>query len=184
MFAGPDGELNMSGRQNLWPFYYQEFLLSPIVGRGLGAGFVAAADWLPGLTAPHNEYLHVLVDGGVIGFILVAGAIVLWYRELLRLAAPGDRPCLLALIPAAAVYSITDNLSFYTSALPVYAYLGVLLTRSPLAAPRPRSRALATVADARPGSADPSGDRRIRQAFARMRATSEAIDRVTSRRSR
>ena len=184
MFAGADGELNMSGRQNLWPFYYQEFLLSPIVGRGLGAGFVAAADWLPGLTAPHNEYLHVLVNGGVIGFILIVGAIVLWYRELLRLAAPCDRPCLLALIPTIALYSITDNLSFYTSALPVYAYLGVLLTRSPRAAPTAGGRALATVAGARPGSPDPSRDRRIRQALARMRATGEAVDRVTSRRSR
>ncbi len=184
MFAGPDGDLNMSGRQDLWPFYYREFLLSPIVGRGIGAGFVAAADWLPGLTAPHNEYLHVLVNGGVIGFILIAGAIVLWYRQLLQQAAPGDRPCLLALIPAIALYGITDNPSFYTSALPIYAYLGVLLTRSPLAAPRPGSRALATVPDARPGSDDPAGDRRIRQALARMRATSEAIDRVTSRRSR
>ncbi len=184
MFAGADGELNMSGRQNLWPFYYQEFLLSPIVGRGLGAGFVAAADWLPGLTAPHNEYLHVLVNGGVIGFILIAGAIVLWYRQLLQLTAPGDRPCLLALVPAIAVYSITDNVSFYTSALPIYAYLGALLTRSPIAAPMPGGRELVKVAGAGPGSVESPADRRVRQAFARMRATSDAIERVTSRRSR
>jgi O-antigen ligase len=184
MFVGPDDEINMPGRQDLWPFYYQEFLFSPIVGRGLGAGFVAAADWLPGLTAPHNEYLHLLVNGGVVGFVLVAGAIVLWYRDLLRLAAPGDRPCLLALIPAIALYSVTDNPSFYSSALPIYAYLGVLLTRSPVAAPMSRSRALTTVAGARPSSPDPSDDRRRRQALARMRATSEAVERVTSRRSR
>ncbi len=40
-------DVDLNGREELWPFYWQEFQLSPIFGRGLGAGFVAADDWLP-----------------------------------------------------------------------------------------------------------------------------------------
>ena len=101
---GEAGTVAMSGREQLWPFYYHEFTLSPVVGRGIGAGFIAAADWLPGLTAPHDEYLHYLVIGGVVGFVLIVGGIGLWYRHLLQIASLNDRPCLLALIPAVAVY--------------------------------------------------------------------------------
>ncbi len=179
VFAGPDGEINLSGRQELWPFYYQEFLFSPIVGRGLGAGFVAARDWIPGLTAPHNEYLHVLVIGGVVGFIALAGAIGWWYRQLLQSASASDRPCLLALIPALALYIVTDNLSFYVTALPIYAYLSVLLTRSSIAAPVARGQAPARRTDG-----DRLADARIREGFARMRADDDAIPRLTSRHSR
>ena len=57
------GSLRWSERDVLWPFYFQEFLRSPLFGRGLGAGFVATA-------LPHNEYLHLLVIGGGVGFVL------------------------------------------------------------------------------------------------------------------
>jgi O-antigen ligase len=175
MLKGSNSGINLSSRDDLWSFYYREFLFSPIVGRGIGAGFVAARHWLVGLIAPHNEYLHLLVIGGVVGFVLIAGGIGLWYRQLLQTAPAGDRPCLWALIPAVAVYIATDNLSFYTTALPLYAYLSVLLIR-PLPAPTPSAERQA----GGPGSAEGQ----IRAAFARMRATGEAVERVTSRRSR
>jgi O-antigen ligase len=179
MFKGETGTVAMSERDELWPFYYREFTLSPIVGRGIGAGFVASRDWLPGLTAPHNEYLHFLVIGGVVGFVLIVGGIGLWYRHLLQIASPDDRPCLLALIPAVAVYIFTDNLSFYTTALPLYAYLSVLLIRPSLvpmvAADPPESQSVST---------ERLAEARIRGALARMRANSEAVERLTSRRSR
>ena len=179
MFTSETSTVAMSERDELWPFYYREFTLSPIVGRGIGAGFVAAHDWLPGLTAPHNEYLHFLVIGGVVGFVLIVGGIGLWYRHLLQIASSNDRPCLLALIPAVAIYIFTDNLSFYTTALPLYAYLSVLLTR-----PSPVPMAAADPTASQSVSAEPLADARIRGALARMRANSEALERVTSRRSR
>jgi O-antigen ligase len=129
MFTGESGAISLSGRDDLWSFYYREFLLSPIAGRGLGAGFIAASDWRPGLSTPHNEYLHLLVVGGVAGALLIVAGVAAWYRGLLLTASPNDRACLVALIPALAVYAVTDNLSFYTSALALYAYLGILLTR-------------------------------------------------------
>ena len=129
IFADDGETLELSGRDELWSFYWQEFLFSPWFGRGLGAGVVAAEKWYGfALSTPHNEYLHLLVIGGVVGFVLIAGAILLWYRQLLRVASPNDREFLLALAPALAAYAVTDNILTYSSALALYAYLGMVLT--------------------------------------------------------
>ena len=72
---------------------------------------------------PHNEYLHLLVNGGIAGFALVAIAIALWYRQLLEVASPNDRAFLFALLPALGIYAITDNVLSYATALALYAYL-------------------------------------------------------------
>lgn len=129
IFADDGETLELSGRDELWSFYWQEFLFSPWFGRGFGAGVVAAEKWFGfALSTPHNEYLHLLVIGGVVGFVLIAGAILLWYRQLLRVASPNDREFLLALAPALAAYAVTDNILTYSSALALYAYLGMVLT--------------------------------------------------------
>ena len=80
------------------------------------------------LPTPHNEYPHILVIGGVVGFVLFMAALWLWYRQLLRVASPNDRPLLIALIPALGVYAFTENVLLLPSALGIYAYLGCLLT--------------------------------------------------------
>jgi teichuronic acid biosynthesis protein TuaE len=123
-----EGGIGMSGREEVWPFYLEQVLLSPIFGRGPGAGFIAGADLSDGFPVPHNEYLHLLVIGGVVGAALCLAGIGLWYRQLLRASSPDDRELLLALIPALAVYAMTDNVWFYWSVLPLYAYLGLLAT--------------------------------------------------------
>jgi O-antigen ligase len=127
---GRTGEtVDLNGRDELWSFYWQEFLLSPWFGRGLGSGFVASVGWIRAvLPTPHNEYLHLLVMGGVVGFVVIAGGIGLWYRQLLQVASPNDREFLLALMPALGAYAFTDNILIYSSAMAVYAYLGVVLT--------------------------------------------------------
>jgi hypothetical protein len=115
------GHLRWSQRDVLWPLYFQDFLTSPMFGRGLGAGFVMGK-------LPHNEYLHLLVTGGWLGFTLCIAGIVLWLRQLLRAVSAGDRAFLIATMPAVGVYWLTDNLLVYPSALGLYAYLGLLLT--------------------------------------------------------
>jgi hypothetical protein len=61
-------------------------------------------------------------------------AIALWFRQLFKIVAGNDRQFLIALLPALAVYAVTDNILIYPTALALFAYLGVLLTPS---APRP-----------------------------------------------
>jgi len=151
MFSGD--EFQLSARDELWSFYFQEFLFSPLFGRGFGAGFIASEIWLNTvLSTPHNEYLHLLVVGGVVGFALCALAIGLWYRALLHMSGPNDRAFLAAVGPAVAVYAVTDNLLVYATALSLFAYLGVVLTR-PATAPIPEAEPV-FAPDHAPGMAD------------------------------
>jgi O-antigen ligase len=130
-FASRGDGIRLSGRDELWPFYYDQFLMSPAFGRGLGAGFIGAVQWLDfDVPTPHNEYLHLLVVGGVVGAAACFVAIVLWFGQLWRTVATSDRPFLVALLPTLAVYAVTDNLLIYATGLALFAYLGVLLTRS------------------------------------------------------
>jgi O-antigen ligase len=128
---GSGGGIRLSGRDEIWPFYYDQFLMSPIFGRGLGAGFVGALYWLDfGVPAPHNEYLHLLVVGGVVGGAACFVAIFLWFRQLWRTIATNDRCFLIAILPAVAAYAAIDNVLIYATGLALFAYFGVLLTRS------------------------------------------------------
>jgi O-antigen ligase len=137
LFEAGSSNFELSSRSDIWRFYLQEFRLSPLFGRGLGAGYIAGLDGLSGLqrTTPHNEYLHFLVEGGVVGFGLCLAAIGLWYRQLLQVLETNDRRFLLALAPALAVYAFTVDLLIYWAGLALYAYLGMLPTRARAAAP-------------------------------------------------
>ncbi|MGI9417055.1 MAG: O-antigen ligase family protein [Geminicoccaceae bacterium] len=118
-------------RLELWQVFYDDFLKSPLFGRGVGAGFVADVDWpadveKPVLAVPHNEYLHLLVNGGAVGFLLCAAAIAYWYGRLIRSAADEDQPFLMALLPAMAVFALTENFLIHAVALALYVYLGLV----------------------------------------------------------
>ncbi len=145
LFDSTSGEVFLSGRDSLVSFYWEEFLLSPLFGRGLGVGYVAGADWLTNLprNTPHNEYLHLLVTGGAVGFLLCAAAIALWSRQLYLAAADNDRPFLLALAPAFGLCALTADVLLYWTGLALFAYLGVMLTRSQAVMPARRARARA-----------------------------------------
>jgi O-antigen ligase len=123
--------LRLSNRDVIWSFYYDQFLMSPIFGRGLGYGFIGAAPrWDLALPAPHNEYLHLLVVGGALGAAACFVAILLWFRQLWQTVARNDRSFLVAVLPALAAYAVTDNVLIYATGLALFAYFGVLLTRA------------------------------------------------------
>jgi O-antigen ligase len=139
LFEPGTEHLEMSSRDEIWPFYLREFRLSPWFGRGLGAGYVAGVEALPDLarTTPHNEYLHFLVEGGAVGFGLCVAAIALWYRRLLQGVRAHDRLFLLALAPALVAYAFTVDLLIYWAGLALFAYLGVLAAQGRPSALRP-----------------------------------------------
>jgi O-antigen ligase len=138
LFEGDSGEIFMSERDSLFNFYWEEFLLSPLFGRGVGVGYVAGTDWLTNLqrSTPHNEYMHLLVTGGVVGFLLCAAAIVLWSRQLYLAVPEHERPFLIALAPAFGLCATTADVLLYWTGLALFAYLGVMLTRSATVMPR------------------------------------------------
>jgi teichuronic acid biosynthesis protein TuaE len=133
--SGGGDSIRLSGRDELWQYYLDQFQRSPVFGRGLGAGFLGAPYWTDfAVRAPHNEYLHLLVVGGVVGATACFVAIFLWFRQLWWTVPTHDRSFLMALLPALAAYAVIDNVLFYVTCLALFAYLGVLLTH---AAPGP-----------------------------------------------
>lgn len=73
----------------IWMPVLNDIVASPIVGRGMMSMLWSQASWA-GLTPhlithPHNAYLRLLMDMGVLGFMIVlAGVLLLWrhFREL------------------------------------------------------------------------------------------------------
>jgi O-antigen ligase len=120
-----DGIVDLSGRGEIWRGFLGDFLQSPVFGQGLGA--TAQGSYFD---LPHNEYLRLLVEVGTIGSLVLAGAILLWGRDVLRSAAAADRPFVLALFAALAVYATTDNVLIMPPALAAFAYVGIMLGAS------------------------------------------------------
>lgn len=118
-------------RFRVWDVFYDEFLLSPLFGRGSGAGLIAGDRWpaeveRPFFTIPHNEYLHLLVNGGLIGGLLCLIAILYWYHRSIRSTSATDRSFLIALAPALATFAVTENILIHAYSLALFAYLGLL----------------------------------------------------------
>lgn len=118
--------LDSMGRAGIWERFYDEFWRSPVFGRGLGSAFITRKTSELLYAAPHNEYLHLLVVGGAVGFALCLTAIVFWYSDILRTASPDDRKFLLSVAAALAVYAIADNILVYPTALGLFVYLGLI----------------------------------------------------------
>jgi O-antigen ligase len=74
--------INVTGRDALWSANWGWFKEKPLIGFGAGASDRMTAA-LPGRGAghPHNDYLRILVDYGLVGFVLWMSA----YLSLLRL---------------------------------------------------------------------------------------------------
>lgn len=75
-----------SGRLHFWSVALQIFAANPIFGAGLDAFGVAftAYDTRSGMFRvehAHNEYLQMLADGGILGFVCVAAFIVILVRK-------------------------------------------------------------------------------------------------------
>jgi O-antigen ligase len=120
-----DGGLDLSGRGGIWAGFLGDALASPAFGQGLGA--TAQGSYFD---LPHNEYLRLLVEVGALGSLLFAGAVLLWGREVLKSAMAEDRPFLIALFTALALYATTDNVLIMPPALAAFAYVGIMLGAS------------------------------------------------------
>jgi O-antigen ligase len=107
-----EGSFNTSGRDQAWPFYISLSEHSPLLGRGLGFGNIANALLHPvgvqeAFESPHNEYIHLWVDGG----LLLAIPYFLGLISLILLAGRTTKRKWLALgiLGATLVYCFVDN---------------------------------------------------------------------------
>ena len=115
---------DLSGRGRLWVGYLEQYWRSPIFGHGLGVTALARSYY----DLPHNEYLRLLVESGAVGLAIYAAAVLLWSRQIVARADPGERAFVIALLLALAVYAISDNILIMPPALVPFLYLAVILS--------------------------------------------------------
>lgn len=87
-----------TGRFHFWPIALKIFLAHPLLGAGLdafGVAFTRYDTWNGVLRVEqaHNEYLQMLADAGIVGFLLLAAFILIFFRKALPVmsAAHGSR---------------------------------------------------------------------------------------------
>jgi O-antigen ligase/polysaccharide polymerase Wzy-like membrane protein len=110
--------LNLSGREQFWSFTWHGFLRRPIFGHGLGAS-ERAIDSAFGVAIghPHNDFLRLLFDFGVVGAALWCVGYVLLTREVVRRRRRSREPvhtAALLVLVALPIAMFTDNVLVYS----------------------------------------------------------------------
>ncbi|MFC5472180.1 O-antigen ligase family protein [Cohnella suwonensis] len=114
--------INAMGRTQIWETVLQSFWLSPIVGNGAGAAEEVLKQKLITETQPHNDYLRILHDYGIVGFsfwvIAFVGLLLATWRSwrtadyLNHSSARNHMAAFLAIV-SIAFASMTDNVVVY-----------------------------------------------------------------------
>lgn len=140
--AGTSTEIsegNVSNRSQIWSAGLQLYTESPIIGTGTGS-FTRAVEPILGYSMPaHNAWLLVLIEMGIIGFVLYVGNFIIVLIPLLRLTG-ADRMLYLCLWLALVVSMLPSNVE---DAQHVWALLIIMATRRAYVLRLP-SRTLAT----------------------------------------
>jgi len=111
MFAQTsDSAVNLSGRDEIWSYFLAAFHESPVFGKGVGAGVVLLEDVIIySSTAAHNEYLRLLVDGGIVGLLLYIGGVVVHLAFDAKYLTRDEKVLIFGFFFLLAIYSLTDN---------------------------------------------------------------------------
>jgi hypothetical protein len=80
-FDGEETIINTSGRTTIWLLTIEDALYKPFVGQGTGSAEVFIRGALPEIDQPHNEYLRIWHDLGVIGLFLM---LIAWFGRLIH----------------------------------------------------------------------------------------------------
>lgn len=152
--------INVSGRDNVWSVVWQSGLTAPWIGHGAGSSEILLIEQAFGVSHPHNEYLRIFHDFGLVGLLLwVWGFLVLlWrtFRAWRRADLSGDRDAYVHLaawlgLVSLALGMITDNPLRYVNVLlplglTVGCSLGLIVTAA--------ERSTTTGSGTAPGSGD------------------------------
>jgi O-antigen ligase len=136
-------DLSLGGRFEVWKAGMHAFAYRPLAGYGAGAFKRATSPWLGGLErVAHNSFVSILVEQGIIGFLLYSMIFVVVFLALLNLA-PLERRYALVLF---ATTGMTMLPLTWEDSKPVWFILGALVglsqaqgTRTGGAVPRPRA---------------------------------------------
>jgi hypothetical protein len=103
LFSGSSG---LTGRQNIWPAFWDLWLTSPVMGVGT-SGIAASGGLTQAFGHAHNMYLDLLTRNGLVAFLLVMTALALGLGITLVAALRGQ-PGPLALLAAYLVTAVTE----------------------------------------------------------------------------
>jgi hypothetical protein len=104
-----------SGRSAAWQYLWSEALKDLAAGRGAGASYVLGPQSpdpivAASFRAPHNTYLQVLVDYGVIIGVMAILALLAILATMVLRASAASRPAVLGLAVGLAIFGFFDNL--------------------------------------------------------------------------
>jgi O-antigen ligase len=138
-FMNPVGNtdvVNTSGRSDIWEIEYTAWQKNPMFGRGIGAGAIILLDEarlnLVAARATHNEYLRLLLDGGIFGLIAyLFGFAALILRDL-RGTSSTTRRLTASLFLSFAIWSFFDNTISSGTTLQTFYAVALLLFQARL----------------------------------------------------
>lgn len=103
-----------SGRGEAWGFFLDRWQEQPLLGHGASSVYLFSQSTDNDLVrnhfkAAHNEYVQVLVEFGIVGLLLIGGAIVAETSVARRVTRPELKSAPLAIVGAFAMFAFTDN---------------------------------------------------------------------------
>ena len=119
---------SLQWRVEFWrSFIHDRGLPTVLFGSGIGTSVLRGSD-LTGRTLflPHNDYIRVYYDAGLVGLVLFVGTIVHILRHIRRALAPFNASVVLAYLAIVAFY-ITDNFIFNTHSIFTYLFIAGFL---------------------------------------------------------
>jgi O-antigen ligase len=154
--------MNMEGRQVVWAVVFQAFQAAPLLGTGFGGSTFVLSVHFPWFSSPtpHNDYLRLLADAGVVGGALFALAMAAWTAAAVRAARIADRTVREYALPAVgsiaafAIIGLTDSPFDYYGQLTQY--VGFLCGGAVAAAAAHRRVTAATATASQPSAQPPA----------------------------
>jgi O-antigen ligase len=127
----------LSGREAAWDFLWTFFVHSPWWGNGLGASFAVADDSSTQVIreyfrAPHNTYLQLLVDMGVVGLTAVLVCLVGLTVQIWKSGTRQERILLGSLSIGISIYAYFDNLLTAPQPAVLYALMLACFYQAPI----------------------------------------------------
>jgi hypothetical protein len=133
--------INAEGRTHVWHVLWSEALQDPIIGRGAGSASARSLEVSSTLDHPHNDYLRVFYDFGLIGIALLAWfaaratRLLLWTRR--RVGSVASSAALYAGLAVIIVMATDNPLDYSFVMIPLGALIGLAFGNGAYPSPRP-----------------------------------------------
>ena len=113
-----EGDFDTSGRGEAWPLIFEKAMELPLKGRGIGESAAFVPEVWQGIDKPHNDFLRIFFETGIVGVFLFTAAMIIQIVLLWRMTRRSDEsnwPATAALLGfvAFALLAATDNPIIY-----------------------------------------------------------------------